>query len=504
MSFVLKKNFCCEMFVDIKRISKIQKRLKNSDFIKGTYRIKYPGYYVLTEDIIFDPKEENLSTEEYPIAPFGPYGLGFFAAITIECHNVILDLNDFTIKQSEIFNTKQRFFANIELGSSPFIFPQGPANFSRKQIFPENVYIKNGTLGKSSHHGIHGNNMRDIFIENITIEDFEVAGISLNNGENIYIKDCIIQNQSEQKFLSALSQSRFLLPKLKNINKMNKTLTINIENKNITGIEIEKRLEHEIQDCFDSNYNGAFSNSTKIPDGNMYGILLNTLGVAIGPFKTKREKMDKNNSIVLENITIQNIISKGLEIQGLFDLTDKKKNKYGKTQFVGPVGDVFDIKKMIDKNGNYISNILGDAQLFICKHGNEGQLGTTSIPLELVEWVEKNSDIRKKICNHLDECNGDKKYYYTEGGDSMGHTMKGSMGIFINAGEDIYMKNITIDNIVNKSEKKNALLSSCSGILLSASNDIIIENSKISNIVSDNSTSDEIKFLNDCSKIQLH
>ena len=45
------------------------------------------------------------------------------------------------------------------------------------------MHIKNGTLGKSSHHGIHGNNMSNILIENLLIEDFEVAGIALNGGE---------------------------------------------------------------------------------------------------------------------------------------------------------------------------------------------------------------------------------------------------------------------------------------------------------------------------------
>jgi len=167
------------------------------------------------------------------------------------------------------------------------------------------------------------------------------------------------------------------------------------------------------------------------------------------------------------------------------------------------VGDVFEIKKMTDKNGRYISNLLGNAQLFIAKHGNKKQLGTTNIPQEIINWVEENSNIYDKICDNINECDGEKKYYYTEGGDSMGHTMKGSMGIFINAGEDIYMKNITIDNIVNKSEKKDALLSSCSGILLSASNDIIIENPKITNIISCASSSDETKIINNCSKIQI-
>jgi hypothetical protein len=78
--------------------------LKNKDFEKGTYRIRTPGIYILTEDIVFHPNPENdcLPTKrqqnEYPITPGSPYTLGFFAAITIETHGVIIDLNGFEIK----------------------------------------------------------------------------------------------------------------------------------------------------------------------------------------------------------------------------------------------------------------------------------------------------------------------------------------------------------------------------------------------------------------------
>ena len=72
--------------------------------------------------------------EEYPTNN-GPYTLGFFAAITIECNNVVIDLNGKSIRQSNEFYLKQRFFSIIELASSPFIPKQGPAHFGN------NVYL---------------------------------------------------------------------------------------------------------------------------------------------------------------------------------------------------------------------------------------------------------------------------------------------------------------------------------------------------------------------------
>lgn len=50
----------------------------------------------------------------------GPYALGFFAAITIEADNVVLDLNNHTIEASLEFSLKQRFFNVIQFSSRVF------------------------------------------------------------------------------------------------------------------------------------------------------------------------------------------------------------------------------------------------------------------------------------------------------------------------------------------------------------------------------------------------
>ena len=175
-------------------------QLSQSDFTNGTVRLRHSAHYVLTENIIFEPnKADNWmptaaqkaggANADYPTAPHGGYHLGFFAAITVEAANVFLDLNGKTLRQSVLFSVQQRFYANIELASSPFIPLQGPGSFGNTIVAASKTLIANGDLGLSSHHGIHGNGMSEIIIQNLTIHEFEVAGIALNGGTN-----CLVRN----------------------------------------------------------------------------------------------------------------------------------------------------------------------------------------------------------------------------------------------------------------------------------------------------------------------
>ena len=82
-----------------------------------------------TEDVVFSPNPENnfqptlqqIASGQYPVGADGAYDLGFFAAITVECNDVVIDLNGHEIGMSEVFNLQQNFFAVIELNSSPFL-----------------------------------------------------------------------------------------------------------------------------------------------------------------------------------------------------------------------------------------------------------------------------------------------------------------------------------------------------------------------------------------------
>jgi len=190
-----------------------QYELYQKDFLYGTYRITKSGTYTIMEDIIFNfnapdnfiagetspngidtyawwpnPSTQHdiyIGSGEY----HGPYFLGFFAGITIECDNVILNLNDHELKMSKEFYTQQRFFSLIELASQPFMPSQGPGMFGTDPKTPSNVIIKNGKLGLTSHHGLHGNRITNINIENLKVYDFETHGIQLNGFNNIKLNN---------------------------------------------------------------------------------------------------------------------------------------------------------------------------------------------------------------------------------------------------------------------------------------------------------------------------
>lgn len=168
--------------------------LYNKDFESGTYQIKKAGLYVLCEDVIFDPDEMYLTTDtKYTSSK--SYALGYFAALTIECDDVVLDLQGHTMRQSYTHYFKQRFFSVIELANSPFISNQGPAmvnqsNTEYPYIGATNCLIINGTIGLSSHGGIHGNNNKNILLQQLTVQDFESTGVQLNGVKNAFL-DCV-------------------------------------------------------------------------------------------------------------------------------------------------------------------------------------------------------------------------------------------------------------------------------------------------------------------------
>ena len=72
-------------------------------------------------------------------------------------------------KQTKLHSLQQRFFANIETASAPFIpetrsFDNMAFQHVSNYKSGEKVLIKNGILARSSHHGIHGNKNTNIII----------------------------------------------------------------------------------------------------------------------------------------------------------------------------------------------------------------------------------------------------------------------------------------------------------------------------------------------------
>jgi len=457
--------------------------LSNTDFSNGTYRIKTPGIYVLRENIVFNPTflfPQESHKDEYPTGKNGPYHLGFFAAITVECENVIIDLNGYSIIQSKRHNLLQRFFSIIELASSPFIPKQGPHAFTDAIQSANTCLIMNGSLLNSSHHGVHGNNAHNIVLYNLVIHDFEVAGIALNGSTDSVLSHCNLRGRkSDIPILSSFSQAFFTARVLELERETDTSVYTKLDNDLQTAY-------HEIMNNLDqSTY---FNNETGQYDGNMYGIVLNVNGIVINDFLSSRENLIGNTDILVYKVTIDSIESHPVEIVALS--TREKKSGYGGNRMVGVFGDVFDIEKILDDNKKYRGNSLSDAQLYLAEHYS-GK-GTLSISDEILKWSKDEISFDGLSLNESDTVSS----IFVPRGDSMGHIMKGNIGIFISGGTTINVDTTLISGVVTRGKdvgisplfNENQLYfqgSNAYGILTTASKNIEFQSVIIKNIESE-------------------
>ena len=209
-----------------------------------------------------------------------------------------------------------------------------------------------------------------------------------------------------------------------------------------------------------------------------------------------------NKNIFLNKIVINNISSIPVEIIGLN--AQPVTNTYGGRVQVGPLGDVLQIEHIQNTDGTYKSNSLSDAQIILADNLYTGPKGTNNIVSEVVEWAKGN----RTLSSFVGEDTG--KFYYVAGGDSMNHVMKGNIGLFISAGENISGNQITISNIISKGNNVGSTqlrpiepnpplkkgLNSHS-LLITGSNNIKINdsNNRILNSVSQHGDSTRIKLV---------
>ena len=451
-------------------------KLKQKHFTNGTVRITKPGYYILDEDITFSPNETNdfqptisqISSGQYPI---GSYKLGFFAAITIETDNVVLDMNGKTIQQSLIHFLQQRFYSHIELASSPFINNQGPSSgISVGYKSSNNVLIMNGYFNLSSHHAIHSNLNNNIILYNLDITNFQVAGISLNGLSNsIMCKINVHDTTRTVPILMSYSHARFIRSFLNNVPDET-TLLIHDSPTPRTKADIQTALLNDLEVTKTKVLNpesevtipDVFKNPSteQLSDANAYGIALNITGVLVNDFLESRPETvfdgisPGNENIYMQDITIKNIDSEPMEhivIQKTFPEAEIPTG-YNSTNIVkGPVGDVFNISYNRNKeDGNkYVPNSIANTKAIIGKaklNDTEGilSLGTAYFTDEVINWL--NCD---PLCNIDSIVNSTDNMTYKYGLDGMAHVMKGNIGLFLSGSKQLKIHNITVDGVRN-------------------------------------------------------
>lgn len=406
--------------------------LSQADFEHGTYRITSPGSYVLSEDIVFEPANFTPSGNKYS---GGAYHLGFFAAITVETSNVLIDLNGFTLSQSKLHQLQQRFFALIELADQPFLPKQGPSHFGDELDAASSVWIVNGILGTTSHHGIHGNNNRDVHIQNVCVEDFEVAGIALNGCNDVYIEQCRIGPSSHHVPVSAAySQARFLLPVLKQVES-----SFVLRNEVTAGTvlaDLEARMEVTKNQVMAGEVvtDKLFALPSGLTDGAVVGIQIHSPGIAIKGFQPTWERGSQRN-IVIKNCHVQGLHANSVEAVAYSRLQSSDEHQattYASAKVQsGIFGAVLRFERIMDAEGAYNPDPLTDGLLAVWKHFGKGNIDDG-----VWDWAIKGEPFPSAL-------------YPVLAGDSMHHLMKGNIGIFLSGCKQFTVENIHMENIAN-------------------------------------------------------
>lgn len=485
--------------------------VSNNDFKNGTLRVRYPCVLKLAENIQFNPNrpetwldENNNVTGKFAEArKLDPqrnndwmpnnniesnkqyfegdvkfaYGLGFFAALTIETCNTIVDLNGFTLSQHPEHALQQRFYANIELADQPFIPFQGPSNFGAVLKSAKNVLVTNGKIGLSSHHGIHGNNCDNIMMKNLVFENFEVASVSLNGSSHIHMDNVnVVKNRQDVPVLGTFSAARFIklfVECLKADGHPNlDTLTNGAES-------YYEKLKYDVDDCFNcvifnnGTVNELFKNPSGLIDGNPYGIVINTKGVAVGGFLNDRlnQRSGEVCELYMNNCSVNNIVGKVNEIVAL---SDRSGNK-AQVDTAGAVLQFFNgVSRLENEKYYYNGTVLSDVQIELAKiklnTATPYKFGTLNIDRGIIDWRDNNGlyfakDSEKSDWLQLFNEDGtaykvndeDVKYRIICNGDTMFHVNKGVIGVRLDGIRKCTMTNCSLTNVSNLGNKGSTL-----------------------------------------------
>jgi len=491
--------------------------LKNSDFKHGSYIIDKPGIYVLKEDIVFNPNpnDDHMPRKDQKQYQTRAFSLGFFAAIIIQSKNVHLDLNNHRIDQSKEHALQQRFFSIIELASSPFIPNQGPGNFGPTIKTSKNVIIRNGTIGRSSHHGVHGNLTKWLLFEDLVLEDFEVAGIAVNGSDSVVFNHVKIRNsRNDVPVLATYSAARFArFFALELLNSDSYQLT---QDQKDTLKQKLDPLENDLNKAYDQIIETGktsvtqFKNDTQLPDGNIYGLLLHTPGVAVDDFivENHKEKMDWTKNVSLRYVKVKNIRCKVNEIVSI-------SRKDGKGIQNDVSGAAFQIDNLTNESGIYQGTSLSELQLFLAELAIKLgiSLGKNNITQDTIDWAKSGKPVSELLS---------KGYKYKCNTDSMFHVNKGAIGYRFDGVDNLTMVKCKLDKLVNfgrlgnedldgayvisHDKQKRPGYGGCEsiGINLSYCRQIMLDNNSIHGVLSSNGDVIGINIINKSRSINIY
>ncbi len=459
--------------------------LHQADFDDGTYQITKRGTYILAEDITFNPHPVGSLADDgvtvldaytaglpFPSQLGDPangkydpaaFGIGFFAALTIDAKNVVLNLNGHTIEQSAEHALLQRFFSVIELADQPFIPNQGPSGFGDIIHSARKVTIRNGTIGRSAHHGIHGNDNRVVTIRNVDFLDYEVAAVALNGVRRLHIKNSQAESRDDVPVLGTYSNARFIAPYVDWLVQSGSTTTLGVQGLLHDALDIQADLRLAINNVHEDvildglgsidpiqhpEEYALFHNKHGIVDGNSYGYLINPLGAAVGGFPYAPTPPARR--ITLTDVHVLRQHSFVNEVVALRQGSDPARDPVGALFMVRnrhpDTGLPVTVSSLNESSGTYTGNALANAQALVAKaaHNNEFpsflDVSRLNITPEIVDWIENEDTLDVLVSGPSD---------YLCNGDTMFHVNKGVIGYRIDGAARVTLDHTSASDLVN-------------------------------------------------------
>ena len=451
--------------------------LTQGDFDSGTYRIQTPGYYYLAENISFEPiPSAEAGRADKPVT-------AWFAAISIECENVVLDLNTKTLDMSQDFIDTHSFkvFSLIELNNSPFPHFVFAFQDATTLAIAKNVVIRNGTLGRSSHHGIHGNSNSNIRMYDLVIRDWEVAGISLNGLKNSEVRNVTISGiEHPVPFSGLITVMKTALLELE----------VLLTNSDAGAQQYVDALTPVIND---PAQNGQDMTAAK-HDSIAYGLRISN-AVNVGPVLSDHPTLATSDCVLIENVVVCNMQSRVLETVGMRDSegTLLKGQRFGALRWV----DAY-------STGTFVPNALIQAQVYTFEQNNPSTY-PSGFATNILSGTPNEATFLGQVTPAF-------------GFDFAGHKAKGIFGIRIDGGHGITLRNCHVISLDNEGALGTTLATlpagsnySASaveerfhgndvyGILLAGCHGCLLENCSSTNCESDNGYVEGISIVGDSS-----
>merc|ERR1719334_2894235 len=367
------------------------------------------------------------------------------------------------------FYYQQPYFSIIELESQPFLPQQGPGFFGSDPLFPASVEIRNGVLGLSSHHAIHGNWNDDILIEDLHVKDFQTHGIQLNGFDGLTVRNCEIGPTTEIAYLNGnYGHMRLIMPTLKSVAQDSdiqnpNTIHFHGREKAVTMWQLLDKLVEEMDMAYNFVMTGTtyedhewweeaqqmFINPSGLPYGAvLYGLFLNYPSAGIFGWHVNDALSTK---ATLENVYIHDLRHKGIEVVGMAE-----GGRVICNAFNGPIPslDLFgteqaDAYRMNNNHfpasPSYQGTIITDLHIAMFHLGKDDWDNWPGIPFYgyedgMITWaLGDNPDYVYQMGDH----NNDHMHFYCNE-DAMFHPAKGLLGLKLSGADEVVMKNVNV------------------------------------------------------------